>query len=382
MHLVADANLALLDETFGQHGKITRVEGREITKQHLADADVLLLRSVTLANASLLKNTPVKFVGTATIGTDHLDIEWLTANNIRWASAPGCNADAAAQYALSMAWLACERQARRLRELTVGIVGLGNVGSRFQALLNALEIPSVACDPPLADAGRVGLVDLKQALSQPVISLHVPLTTDGPYPTRGMLNTNALEALPKHAILVNTSRGNVVKGDSLLAAIQAGEISAALDVWPGEPRPDQVLLDHSLVATPHVAGYSVEGRQRGTLMLYQAFCEWLDIEPVYRHDQGLTGRALVLDPTIDAVSQALAASCHVARDDHQMRQHFSHPSLPVAGIFDRLRREYPLRHDFCAWSISRGTAKDLSLLRAMGFKTPAEYARRPENSAA
>ena len=183
MDMVADKNLALLDRTFGRHGAIHRVPGREIRPGHVRDADVLLLRSVTRANRDLLADSRVKFIGTATIGTDHLDIPFLEERGIRWASAPGCNADAAAQYSLAMAWLACRRTGKDLRDLSVGIIGRGNVGSRLQHLLNALDIPSVACDPPLQEAGEQGLVDAGTALSQPVVSLHVPLTRDGPCPT-------------------------------------------------------------------------------------------------------------------------------------------------------------------------------------------------------
>ena len=294
MDIVADTNFALLDEFFARHGQIRRIPGREIRAENVRNADVLLLRSITRANAALLEGSNVQFVGTATIGTDHLDLDYLAERQIKWASAPGCNADAAAQYALAMAWLGCQRCGTDLRDLAVGIIGRGNVGSRLQALLNVLEIPSVACDPPLAELGEPGLVDLESALDQPVISMHVPLTHKRPYPTFRMLDARRLSLLPDGALLVNSSRGDVLDGNDLLQELESGRIHAALDVWPEEPELDLHLLDKTLLGTPHIAGYSQQGKQNGSLMIYRAFCEW----------QGIPGRRpgkkRVNSPTLDA----------------------------------------------------------------------------------
>jgi erythronate-4-phosphate dehydrogenase len=371
MHIVADANLALLEETFGRHATITRLPGREISAEHLVNADALLLRSVTRANREILDGSAVKFVGTATIGTDHLDIPYLEDRGIHWTSAPGCNANAAAQYSLAMAWLACERRGKDLRDLTVGIIGKGNVGSRLQGLLNVLQIPSVACDPPLADKGETGLVDLATALQQAVISLHVPLTRDGPYPTFQMLGRHQLSGLADGTILVNSSRGNVLVGTALLDAIGQGRISAALDVWPDEPQLSLPLLDCAVVATPHVAGYSLQGKQNGTLMIYHAFCQWAGIEPdaVSGATGVLSKLELELEMGVDPVSQLLASSCGVDGDDLTMRSALAAPDCDIAPTFDQLRKSYRLRNDFDAWEVSGASAKRLRLLREMGALT-------------
>jgi len=344
MDIVADANLAMLDETFARHGRITRLPGRELTASDVRHADVLLLRSVTRADRSLLAGSRVRFVGTATIGTDHLDIPWLEANGIAWACAPGCNADAAAQYALAMAWAACQRRGMDLLGSSAGIVGRGNVGSRLQKLLQTLDIPAVACDPPLQDAGVQGLSSLEEALEQPLVSLHVPLTQAGPYATVRMLRTENLARLPDGALLLNTSRGDVIDGAALLGEIGAGRIQAALDVWPGEPDVDLHLVDRCTVATPHVAGYSVEGKRNGTLMIYRAFCAWAGIEA----PQAAPRQARRAPADAETLLEALAEAARgVAADDAAMRDALSR-NEDTGQAFDRLRKSYRLRHDFGA----------------------------------
>lgn len=368
MRLVADSNLALLEETFGKHGRLTLIEGREIRREHLADADVLLLRSVTRADADLLEGTPVRFVGTATIGIDHLDTPWLEQRGITWASAPGCNADAAAQFSLAMIWEACRRLGKDPCSQSVGIIGGGNVGSRLRLLLEAASIPHVVCDPPLADLGQCGLVSYEDALAQPLVSFHVPLTRNGHYPTYRMLDAEHLQLIPDRALVINTARGDVIHGPALKTELISGRLHAALDVWPGEPCVDPELLAITTVATPHVAGYSFEGKQHGTWMIYQAFCRWLDIQ--IPEDPPLVSPVsnIRIDPLQPSLDQALQAACDVAGDDYRMRAEFSRLPDNPEGAFDRLRKNYPLRHDFSAWEINGASPVDASSLRSMGFR--------------
>jgi erythronate-4-phosphate dehydrogenase len=342
MRIVADTNLVFLDETFGQHGEIDRVSGRDIKAHHVSNADVLLLRSVTRADRALLENSGVKFVGTATIGTDHLDTDWMTREGISWAAAPGCNADAAAQYTLAMMLLALERLGRKISDQSVGIIGHGNVGSRLHELLNLLGVPVVACDPPLADVGVAGLVSMEKALDQSIVSLHVPLTRHGPYATSKMINACRLSQLNKNALLINTSRGGVVDSDPLLSELESGRILAALDVWPNEPAFDTSLLQASIVASPHVAGYSVEGKQNGTWLIYEAFCKWLGIEAIpVQCKPGST----VMTNHPESIVRSVSAACNVAEDDQAMRALLTLNSEERSSGFDHLRQNYRLRHD-------------------------------------
>jgi erythronate-4-phosphate dehydrogenase len=367
MKIVVDQNVSYAEKTFDRHGEITRVDGRQLKREQLRSADALIIRTVTRVNAALLTDTPVRFVGSASIGTDHMDIPWLQEHGIHWANAPGCNADSAAQYTLAMVWLACQRLELELKGLSVGVIGRGNVGSRVQRLLTTMGATVVANDPPLADRGETGLVPLEEALSQDIVCLHVPLTREGPYPTWRFIGRQALARMPDGALLLNAGRGDAVDGDDLTCELQSGRLQAALDVWPGEPLIDGQLLDKTVVATPHVAGYSSDGRRNGTMMVYQAFCEWAGELPAAAAESPGVFQKLQLETNRDPVSKALDASCFVAEHDHAMRELIPLTTKQRAIEFDRLRRTYPKRRDFHAWQISCKQSEQSDLLRTLGF---------------
>ena len=368
MRIIADANIPALAETFEQHGSVHRVDGRSITRSDLGDAVVLLVRSLTRVGRQLLEDTGIRFVGTATIGTDHLDIPWLESQGISWASAPGCNADAAAQYTLAMMMLACERLGMDFYRHQVGIIGHGNVGRRLHGLLDALGIPVLASDPPLCEAGRPGLVSTKKALNQAIISLHVPLTHKGKHATYRMINGEILGDMPDGALLVNSARGDVVDGGALLPELTRGRLHAALDVWPDEPHLDPELLAATTVASPHVAGYSVDGKLRGTSMIFDAYCRWAGIESKPRARSDDPKLRIDLPQGRDPVSTALKSACSVQQDDQALRTLAALPPPMRAEAFDRLRLEYRPRRDFQAWGFAGGDAASTALLRSLGFK--------------
>lgn len=367
MKIVIDQNIRGAEATFGDHGDLVKMNGRDITREHLADADLLIIRTATRADEALLAGSAVRFVGTTSIGTDHLDIDWLERQGITWANAPGCNADSAAQYTLSMMWLACQRLEKNLLEQTVGIIGRGNVGSRLQALLHSLGVETVANDPPLADRGAEGLFSQAEALDCDIVSLHVPLTFDGPYPTHRMLGTDQLQAMHAGSLLVNAARGDVVDGEALLRAVCNGQVHAALDVWPGEPRLSPELLNLAVVATPHVAGYSHDGRHNGTAMVYAAYCDWADLPP--RPHAAGTARRLsmtIKDPT-HALNEVLEAACFVARHDRALRLLSGSAPAAIASGFDNLRKAYPFRRDFQGWDIHCADDSAAATLKSLGF---------------
>lgn len=367
MRIVIDRNIPDVDLSFAQHGDIERVDGRSLDRHHLINADALITRSVTRVDAGLLEDTAVRFVGTATIGTDHLDTSWLEQQGITWAAAPGCNADAAAQYTLAMIWLACERLKRNLSDQSVGIIGRGNVGSRLQKLLDVLGTSCVANDPPLADSGTMGLVSLDEALSQDIVCLHVPLIRHGPYPTFRMINPQRLTQMHDSALLVNTARGDVLDGAAFLSQLQGKRLHAALDVWPGEPRIDPELLKATTVATPHVAGYSVDGKRNGTRIVYEAFCTWLDEIAVTTVDDNSEVLDIDLHLAKNPISAALKTACFVQKQDNAMRRLTDLAASERAILFDRLRCEYPSRRDFGAWRIRGADKNGASTLNWLGF---------------
>ena len=367
LNIVVDRNIRGAEDTFGRHGRLTFLDGRSITAGHLENADALIIRTATQVDHRLLQNSPVGFVGTTSIGTDHLDIEFLNQQGIRWASAPGCNADSAAQYTLAMIWLACQRLERDLADLSVGIIGRGNVGSRLLHLLTALDVRCVANDPPLSEQGVAGLVSLNEALEQDIVSLHVPLQHAAPYATCGFVGAGELARMPEGALLVNTARGDVVNGEALEAQLRRGRLHAALDVWPGEPLFSASLLDLTTVATPHVAGYSEDGKRNGTRMVYRAFCQWSRLQPVDPAASDIPTPVLELRAGEHALSKVLDAACFVGRHDEAMRKLIPLEPDQRAIEFDRLRRQYPSRRDFQAWTI-RCTESILTPdLRQLGF---------------
>ena len=368
MRIVVDRNIRGAEETFGAHGDLVFLDGRDISRRHLEDTEALIIRTATRGNRELLEGTAVKFVGTTSIGTDHLDIPWLNKTGIAWANAPGCNADSAAQYTLAMIWLAMQRTGRELKGLSAGIIGRGNVGSKTQRLLQTMGVETVANDPPLADAGVKGLVSLDEALDQDVVCLHVPLTKTGPCPTFRMIDQKRLEKLREGALLVNSARGNVIDGAALLDTLTSGRIDAALDVWPGEPEVDPELLRRTIVATPHVAGYSDDGKRNGTKMVYEAFRKYsgLTAQPAAADSSGTLKSTI--EPGSDFISLALESACFVPDHDSQLRNLADQQPALISSGFDRLRKEYPFRRDFQGWHLQCSDTTAAKALTALGFR--------------
>lgn len=372
MKIIADKNMLLLNETFGQHGDVQLVDGRQISRADLRGADVLLVRSVTRVDRHLLQGTRIQFVGSATIGVDHLDTAWLEANNIAWANAPGCNANSAAQWALAMMWLACERSNIDFKQQRVGIIGRGNVGRRLEHLLKILEIPVMTCDPPLQASGVKGLVSMQDISTNSIVSLHVPLTRDGNHPTEALLESRFLHSLKPETVVVNTSRGPVIDGPSLLEQLQSGRLRAALDVWPDEPYISRDWLQATCVATPHVAGYSTEGKQAGTAMIYAAFCRRFAIpacDPSKSKLEDVTLHFPAHATADQVLRQAIQSSCPVARDDSALRTAAPSSSMADCVKIDSLRANYPVRREFKSHRIMARPETETSRLRQLGFKT-------------
>ena len=372
MQILADNNMSGLDQTFARQGNLTSFDGRTLTRDDLGEAEVLLVRSVTNVGASLLQGSKVRFVGTATIGTDHLDTTWLDQAGIAWASAPGCNADAAAQYTLGMLLLAMQRLGKQAADQQVAIVGYGNVGSRLHKLLDTLGVAVVVCDPPLEERGQLQSLTLADALQADIISLHVPLQRGGAHPTHHMLNRKTLAQMRTGALLINASRGDVVQEGALVDELRVGRLYAALDVWPSEPCVNPSLLAATTVATPHVAGSSVEGKRRGTDMIFTAFMAWrgqsaglectgvADDKPaaIPRPANGNIPLGAALDDTI-------IHATHVAQDDARMRA----ANFNDAASFDALRRAHAPRHEFNRLTLPSVDSQTGVTLRSLGFLT-------------
>lgn len=374
MRIVADENLPLLSEFFEDLGKIKTYPGREMSAKQVADADILLVRSVTNVNAQLLKGSKVRFVGTATIGYDHMDLNYLKDNNICFARAPGCNARAVGDYVLSALSVLADSRGVNLCDLSVGIVGVGSVGFALRTRLEAMGMNVIACDPFKKEKKVGKLSQLDEVLKADVVSLHTPLTKTGEHPTHHLIDAQRLEQMQTYACLINSGRGAVVDNQALLAHLkQNPKFKAALDVWEGEPSPNIELINHCFIATPHIAGYSLDGKMRGSEMVYQQLCEFLGL-PIRRKlaqflpEPGIKRMSFSDQiPVNQALRSAIRAAYEVRVDDGMMRAHFARANSNTS--FDSLRRNYPLRRDISQMRVSVPTrCHELEdMLSAAGF---------------
>ncbi len=377
MKIVADENIPLLQEFFSGVGEICPLPGRTLTAAQVQDADVLLVRSVTSVNEGLLANSRVRFVGTATIGCDHVDLDYLQDRGIAFASAPGCNARGVVEYVLASLTILFEREGRQWPGTRIGIVGLGNVGGRLKAVLEGLGCEVLACDPLLQEQGVAGLVSLDEVLECDVISLHTPLTRSGPYPTFHLLNGERLARISPRQILINTARGPVIEEAALLEKLRREpQWPVVLDVWETEPLVNPELLARVQIGSAHIAGYSLDGKMRGTEMIYQALCRHLKTPVVHQLQDFLPATALAelrFGSSVEsygALSTAIRACYDPRTDDALLRRALRLPVPEHGRAFDRLRKHYRVRREFGLTRVSFAAphTEAEGLLKAAGFE--------------
>jgi len=353
MRIVADENIPLLDEFLADFGEIRRLPGRAIDRAALGDAELLLVRSVTRVDRALLEGSRIGFVGTCTIGTDHLDVDYLAEAGVPWSSAPGCNARGVVDYVLGSLLVLAERLGVELPQRTYGVVGAGQVGERLVGVLRGLGWRVLVCDPPRQRAEGGEFVDLQQIIEQcDVISLHTPLLRDGELATRHLIDAQRLKQLRPGAWLINASRGEVIDTDALREHLQQGaDLHMVLDVWEGEPLVDPALAALCHIATPHIAGYSLDGKLRGTAQIYQAFCRHRGITPTLQLES-FTPERWLPRLSIKAGSDpawVLATLCRAVydprRDDSDLRRGLGGDVQARKSSFDLLRKRYPMRRE-------------------------------------
>jgi len=381
MKIFFDENMPFAKEFFselaGESGELVPFSGRSLTAEQVADADVLLVRSITQVNEELLRlNNKISFVGSATIGTDHIDQSYLKNRGVTFTAAPGCNAVSVAEYVLSVLVVLAERYLLDLSSLTVGIVGGGNTGSRLSEKLSALSIKHKICDPILAKQQSLQqgdskdhrqYVSLEEVLECDVISLHVPKIMTGQHATYQLLNQENLSKLTDKQILISACRGEVIDNHALLALKQAGHgIKLALDVWQGEPEVLTELIPFTEIATAHIAGYSLEGKARGSEMLYQALCKQLKVPAKYQLNSFLPSASISSieinqDFNQILLNQLVKMVYDVRRDDAIFRQ-----QLSTQG-FDSLRKNYPVRREFSAVTLTLANNTYSDVPHRLGF---------------
>lgn len=368
MQIVADENIPLLEQFFSEFGEIRKVAGRTMTSEDVKDADILLVRSVTKVDEALLANSPIKFIGTCTIGTDHIDLSYLEALNqqreannqqkIAFSSAPGCNAEAVVDYVLSAVSVLIDKRDQIFQDISVGIIGVGNVGLRLRRRLEAMGVAVVAVDP-FKDAADVGeLSSLDDALKADVVSLHIPITMAedaAEHATYHLINQQQLQQMKPDACLINTCRGSVVDNEALKAHMdKCTDFESVIDVWEGEPNLDLQLMNRCMLATPHIAGYSLDGKMRGTEQIYQACCQTFGLPIRNKLAQFLPEPSIKKIkfgdsvPVHQALRTAIRAVYEVRVDDGIMRSSLLRTNGEAYAMrtqFDLLRKNYPLRRD-------------------------------------
>jgi erythronate-4-phosphate dehydrogenase len=355
MKIVADANIPFVRECFSSVGEVEILSGRDITPQVVAKADALLVRSITRVNEGLLAGSAVRFVGTATIGFDHVDLGYLERNHIGFASAPGSNANSAAEYILAALLEIGGRHEVQLESKSIGVIGVGNVGRRVARKCEALGMRVLRNDPPLQRQTREPqYVPLEALYDCDFLTMHTPLTHEGVDKTFHLADAGFFSSLKPGAVFLNASRGAVTDSQALKAAIRAGRLRAAvLDVWEKEPNIDTELLERVDLGTPHIAGYSFDGKVAGMIMIYNALCAHFRLRPTHALEDFLPPPdvpRLEMETKERSDEELLAHAVEriypIRRDDENLRRIADQTPDKRGRYFDDLRKHYPVRREF------------------------------------
>lgn len=347
MKTIVAETVLLGREAFETLGEVEVIPDREIGPQHLTDADALIIRSKTKVTPELITGSSVQFIGTATAGFEHIDFKPLETQKIGWCASPGCNADSVADYITAALLHLHSRQGLELKNKTIGIIGVGQVGSRVAKRAEALGLRVLLNDPPrAAREGKNGFQPLEHVLAESdVITLHVPLITEQPWPTLKMADDRFFEQMSPGSVFINAARGKVLDSDALLLAKAKGQISnTVLDVWDPEPQIRADVLAAADIATPHIAGHSLEGKLNGTVQVYQNACRFFHKEPAWDPSPLLPAvdvPELKIDSSGKTVNEVLAEAAAAVYDISQ--DQLSEADIPH---FDRLRANYGVRREF------------------------------------
>lgn len=381
MKIVADENIPFVREVFSQFGRVVTASGREISPESVRDADILLVRSITKVNRKLLEGSRIKFVASSTIGTDHVDENYLREKDIGFANAPGSNANSVAEYIFAALFDLAVQSGWKLSEKTLAVVGVGHIGSIVAARAKALGMTVLENDPPLArQSGDPRFLPLEDVLhGADILTLHVPLNTSGPDKTIHLIDAEKLHVLKPETLVINASRGPVVDNDALKNWLEQrkGKSAAVLDVWENEPAINTELLQRVAIGTPHIAGYSLDGKINGVRMIYEAACAYFGEKPTV--DPG----SFLPDPPVSSVEIEVSqkndeALVHavikrvydIRADDGRLRKVIDLSSDERGNYFDSLRKNYPIRREFSNTRVTlrNGTQAQREKLKILGFQ--------------
>src|SRR5690554_3880615 len=376
MKIVIDDKIPYIRGAFESLAEVVYLPGSKTTHQHVKDADAIITRTRTKCNEDLLKGSTVKFIATATIGYDHIDTDFCAKEGIEWVNAKGCNAESVNQYIASALFSWAVKNRIELKEKTIGIVGVGNVGSKVEKLCRAIGMKVLLNDPPRERVeGAEKFVALENIQKEAdIITFHVPLNRTGPDATYHLADENFLQNLGKNPLIINSCRGEVTETTAMIKAIKDKRISGFIaDCWEHEPDIDLELLNLVLYGTPHIAGYSKDGKANGTAMSVQAISKFFNLGI----DNWMPNNVELPEKTeikIDGserkgyaiLAEAVLSTYDIENDDEALR---TNPQL-----FEQLRGDYPVRREFSSYTLIVKNVKfeTVEKLRAMGFKNVIE----------
>ena len=357
MIVAVDRALPHWNEVFSDLGEVRPFAGNELRPETLRDADALVVRTVTPVNADLLEGSAVRFVGAASAGMDHADHDYLARKGIYFRHAAGCNADAVSEYIIAALHAVAVRRNWTLAEKSLAVIGVGHVGSRVARKARALGMKVLLCDQPLRDAtGDGNYQHFENVLGADILTFHTPLTDDGPYPTRHMLNSGIIGRLSPGQFLINASRGEVFDNRALLAALREKKIlGTVLDVWEGEPDIDYSLLELADIGTPHIAGSTLDGKIRAVTLIRDQLCEFfgvaspLDTDAFYPPVRRIRPQAI--QSPREKISQTLREAYDIAKDADALRELASLPENLRGKRFEQLRSTHFLRQEFPHYTV-------------------------------
>jgi erythronate-4-phosphate dehydrogenase len=376
LRIIADEKIPFLLGILEPFADVKYLPGNKITRDSLMQADALLIRTRTKCDKSLLEGTPVKFIATATIGFDHIDTEYCESKNIRWVNAPGCNSSSVQQYITAVLLMLAHKLDFSFSEKTLGIIGVGNVGLKVNEVALLLGMKVKLNDPPRARReGSAGFVTRDEILETcDIITLHVPLAREGEDRTFHLFDSNLFGQMKEGAWLINTSRGEVVETNALKNALSSGKLNGAvLDVWENEPNIDLELLRNAYISTPHIAGYSTDGKANGTAMVVQALSRYFNLPLLGFYPKSLPG-PLSQTICIDGTGKPCLQIVHdtVMHTYPIMKDHIRLQRSPES--FEIQRGNYPNRREFPAFKVklSNGKIRAAEILETLGFSVKNE----------
>ncbi len=373
MKIICDNKIPFLKGVLEPYSEVVYLPGAQTTAEVVKDADALITRTRTICGRELLEGSDVKVIATATIGFDHIDTKWCEGNGIVWRNAPGCNSWSVKQYIASVLCTLARKYGFEFKDITLGVVGVGNVGSKVAEVAHLLGCNVLLNDPPRArEEGPGGYVSLDEIVGKSdIITLHVPLSKEGEDATWHLFDSERISSMRPDQILINSSRGPVVDNKALKEALQSGSIKAGvLDVWEGEPNLDRELIDLLDITTPHIAGYSADGKANGTMASVRTVSELLGLPLTDWKPEGIPAPKQPLEFTLDAagktlqqvLEEAVIHTYDVTEDSDALREH--------PERFEALRGDYPVRREFTAFTVrlQGGTEEEAQLLSRIGFK--------------